>query len=549
MFYLHHIFRSFLPLQNPIGFGAVDFFEFFIAAGFVLAASAWPKLKPALVRFAENQAACMIALFLAPIALRLALLHTHPIPTPAVADDFSYVLLGDTLKHFRLSNPPHPMSRFFETFFVLQGPTYGSIYPLGQGLVLALFGHPWAGVAISIGLFCSLCYWMLRAWTTPRWALLGGMLAVIQFGPLNQWMNSYWGGAVFAIAGCLVFGALGRRNAPIVGAGLALAILTRPFESILLALCAAALAPKRARFFAIAGLALVPALALTLLHNKAVTNHWATLPYQLSRDQYGVPASFTFQPNPIPQRELTREQRLDYEIQSATHDSEPSFLKRWLFRLRFYRFYFLAPLYLAIPFAFRRNLWIFASFAIFSVGTAFYPYFYAHYIAALACVFVLVAIKGLEQIKSPWIVYACFAQFAIWYGAHLIGDPNMWRFETWDAINYGDPDGRIAVHHQLAAASGKQLVFVRYDSRHTFKEWVYNEADIDRSRVVWARDLGADENAKLIHYYPDRSPWLLEPDREPPQLKPYFIPPPAPVKSETLPPPPKRPSLKFEEVH
>ena len=32
----------------------------------------------------------------------------------------------------------------------------------------------------------------------------------MEFGPLNQWMNNYWGGAVSGIAGCLVFGALPR---------------------------------------------------------------------------------------------------------------------------------------------------------------------------------------------------------------------------------------------------------------------------------------------------------------------------------------------------
>ena len=108
----------------------------------------------------------------------------------------------------------HPLHQFFETYFVLQEPSYSSIFPLGQGIVLAMgqviFRNPWAGVAISVGLFCALCYWMLRGWTSPGWALAGGVLAAIEFGPLSQWMNSYWGGAVSACAGCLVFGALPR---------------------------------------------------------------------------------------------------------------------------------------------------------------------------------------------------------------------------------------------------------------------------------------------------------------------------------------------------
>ena len=63
--------------------------------------------------------------------------------------------------------------------------------------------------------FCGLCYWMLRGWVTPGWALIGRILAVFEFGPLNQWTNNYWGGALSAAAGCLVFGALPRlRNHP-----------------------------------------------------------------------------------------------------------------------------------------------------------------------------------------------------------------------------------------------------------------------------------------------------------------------------------------------
>src|ERR1019366_5186815 len=122
--------------------------------------------------------------------------------------------------------------------------------------------------------FCALCYWMLRGWTTPGWALVGGLLAVAEFGPLNEWMNIYWGGAVSAAAGCLVFGALPRlrgaatrRNAALLGAGLGIHLLMRPFESIFLWIAAAAfLLPdwrRVARLAPIAALAVLPALALT----------------------------------------------------------------------------------------------------------------------------------------------------------------------------------------------------------------------------------------------------------------------------------------------
>src|SRR5262249_49560839 len=157
-------------------------------------------------RLAERTSLCMLVLTVLPIALRLALLSHFPVPTANGSDDFSHLLVADTLAHFRLANPPHPLHQFFEAIFVMQEPTYSSMYPPGQGLFLAigklLFGHPWAGVLLAVGAFCSLCYWMLRAWTTPAWSLAGGLLAVYQFGPLNQWMNTYWANAIPALCGC-----------------------------------------------------------------------------------------------------------------------------------------------------------------------------------------------------------------------------------------------------------------------------------------------------------------------------------------------------------
>ena len=477
-----------------------------------------------------------------PIVLRLALLPRHPLPTPRICDEFSYLLLADTLTHFRLANPTHPMHAFFEALFVQQEPRYASIYPLGQGIVLALgrmiFGHPWAGVALSVGALCALCYWMLRAWTTPGWALTGGLLAVFTFGPLNLWMNGYWGGAASAVAGCLVFGALPRlpdssrtRDAVWLGLGLGLQLLTRPFEFLFLAASVLVFGRKFApRLAAVAMLALLPAAGLMLLQNKAVTGSWTTLPYVLSRYQYGIPTTFTFQPNPAPHRLLNQEQRVDYELQSDIHGRDPEtparYIRRLADRVRFYRFFFLAPLYVALP-AFLLNLRdsrlarVLFCLLIFSLGANFYPYFYPHYIAAAACLFVLVAVTALERLgikAGRAIVLLCAAHFLFWYGLHLAGNERLWKYEPWDSIEHGDPDGRDAIDLRLAQEPGKQLVFVRYGPKHLLQEWVHNAADIDSARVVWANDLGAEENAKLRRYYPDRKAWLLEPDAAPPKI-------------------------------
>jgi hypothetical protein len=566
--FLFDFFRSFLPLHNPIGFGAADFVELAFTVLLVLLAMTFrPWVEPYARRLALNVRWSMVLLAVLPVALRLALLPNHPIPSPTVSDEFSHLLVADTLLHFRLANPAHPMHRFFETYFVLQEPTYSSIYAMGQGLALAvgrvLFGHPWAGVALSAAAFCSLCYWMLCAWTTPAWALAGGLLATMQFGPLNQWMNGYWGGAVSATAGCLVFGALPRlreshrtRDAALLGLGLALQLLTRPYESILLVLCVLLFflpelrreeMRRMARAAVTAALVVMPAIALTLAQNKQVTGSWTTLPYVLSRYQYGVPATFTFQPNPVPHRELTVEQDLDYRVQVAVHgddrDTVKDYFSRLAQRVRFYRFFFLPPLYLALPFFLPRLrefrfAWVAATLLIFGLGANFYPYFYPHYIAAVTSLCVLMSVAGLERLSrvrlrsrpagldaAILILLLCAAHFVFWYGLHVFDTQEvsiaLRQYETWDLINHDDPQGRIAIGRRLAQAQGKQLVFVRYWPKHLFEEWVHNAADIDGSRIVWARDVGADENEKLRRYYSDRTAWLLEPDAKPPRLTPY----------------------------
>jgi hypothetical protein len=214
------------------------------------------------------------------------------------------------------------------------------------------------------------------------------------------------------------------------------------------------------------------------------------------------------------------------------------YLSRFASRVRFYRFFFLAPLYAALPFFLfslceYRFVWVALCLLVFSLGTNFYPYFYPHYIAAVSCLLLLVSVVALERLSrfrmgseiARLIVFLCAAHFLFWYGLHAFAGDEiiaaMRPYETWDVINSGDPEGRIAVNERLAKAPGKQLVFVRYWPRHMFHEWIQNAADIDRARIVWADDLGDAENEKLRRYYPDRTAWLVEPDARPPRLTPY----------------------------
>jgi hypothetical protein len=195
-------------------------------------------------RVGEKKGTAIILLAVAAILIRLLLLAYLPIPVPTVHDEFAHLLAADTFVHGHLANPTHPLWPFFDTIHVNQQPAYMSKYPPGQGAVLAvgeLLGNPWFGVLLSVAGMCAAGLWMLQGWLPSRWALLGGVLMLARIGIASYWINSYWGGAVPAIGGALVVGALPRimhfaraRDALLLAAGASILANSRPFEGLLL---------------------------------------------------------------------------------------------------------------------------------------------------------------------------------------------------------------------------------------------------------------------------------------------------------------------------
>ncbi len=77
---------------------------------------------------------------------------------------------------------------------------------------------------------------------------------------------------------------------------------------------------------------------------------------------------------------------------------------------------------------------------------------------------------------------------------------------------------RAKILKQLEALPGKHLVIVRYSTGNTETgEWVYNRADIDSAKVVWAREIPGVEIEPLLKYFCSYHIWLLEP----PNLTPF----------------------------
>jgi hypothetical protein len=82
---------------------------------------------------------------------------------------------------------------------------------------------------------------------------------------------------------------------------------------------------------------------------------------------------------------------------------------------------------------------------------------------------------------------------------------------------------------------------VQYSPNHDcLHEWVYNLADIDMQKVVWARDMGPEQNQELLRYYSTRRVWVLDADAIPPKLAPY---------SEVSQTAPKLAAISDPEIH
>src|ERR1039457_1302851 len=132
-------------------------------------------VEAALGRMARRPALAFAAGGGAAIVLRLALIPVLPIPKPVVSDQFSHLLLADTLLHGRVANPTHPMWPHFESLQIIQQPHYVSNYFPGHAAVLAaarfLTGNPWFGVLLLSGVCCAVISWMLAGEMPTRWAL------------------------------------------------------------------------------------------------------------------------------------------------------------------------------------------------------------------------------------------------------------------------------------------------------------------------------------------------------------------------------------------
>jgi hypothetical protein len=518
------------------------------------------RLERAAARLARRKRLSVVLVGLSVIAVRVALIPILGIPQPYNHDEFSYLLAADTFAHGRLTNPTHPMWIHFESFHIIQKPTYMSMYPPAEGLVLAagqLLGHPWIGQLLVTALMCSALCWMLQAWLPPPWALFGAALAVLRLGILSYWMNGYWSASIVALAGALVLGAWPRlrkhlrvRDSLLMALGLVILANSRPYEGLLFAIPIAfamlfwllnkngpAFSQSLPRIIVPIVSSLLLAAAATGYYNYRVTGSPFRMAYQVNAETYAIAPLFIWQ---TPRPEVVYHHRVVHDFyrselsEFATNRTLPGYLRRAAQKLtEGWQFYLgpllTLPLLAVLPVVGTRKLYLpLVMCGAVALGLALETWTLPHYFAPATAALYLLLVEGMRQLWH-WSpagrplgravvraipVLAC-AMILLRVGAaaaHL-------RIESpWPRGNLE----RAMIVRQLQHLHGQNLVIMAYGPQHNLaREWVYNDADIDAAKIVWARDMGKYDNRELLQYFRGRKVWLVQADDPVPQAIPY----------------------------
>ena len=374
----------------------------------------------------------------------------------------------------------------------------------------------------------------------------GGLLAALHPGMLMGWSQSYWGGTVAVLGGALLFGAWRRivcrprlRDALVLGVGLAVLANSRPYEGLLVSLpLAVALlvwmlgknGPKARVAISRIVLPILAMLVVTAgamgFYNWRVAANPLRTPYDVYEDTYAPMPLFLWQPpRPMPTYRHTVMQDFyrftDYLFKQQRALRGIAWMgwhkvkTYWIFYQggRYLRLVLTIPL-LALPWLLRDRWSRFAllTCGVLAVGLFIEPWMYPHYAAPITGLVVMLVLQALRHL-SLWrwrdqpvgrslvcalLVVACASFIAAWV-QQMQNKGSGWQFE------------RARILRELKADGARHLVIVRYGAKHQpNNEWVYNEADIDGSSVVWAREMDLPQTGRLLEYFKDRHVWLAE---------------------------------------
>jgi hypothetical protein len=338
------------------------------------------------------------------------------------------------------------------------------------------------------------------------------------------------------------------RDAILMAIGMAMLANTRPYEGLVLSLAAAGILifwivnkkPAAGVWLPRVALPMLLVLAIagaaTSYYYWKVTGNPLRMPQQVNRETYAVARYFYWQAA-YPEHEYHHKAFSDFyrlEVQEFERSQTMTGgLRQTAKKIAVIWVFYFSPL-LTLPLFWlsrvlrdRRIRFLLITGAAGFAGSALVIFFNMHYVAPIVPVIVALVVQGLRHLRlyswegrpiGLFLVRAIVVMCVLLVPVQVRILATAPQPGTFAAIG---PD-RAAIEARLDSLSAPQLVLVRYHPDHDpLRDWVYNGADLDHAKIVWARDMGPNQNEELLRYYKDRRVWLLEADAPTPQVSPY----------------------------
>ena len=472
------------------------------------------------------------------------------IPIPQTHDEFGHLLAADTFLNGRIANPTPFSPSHFEYFHILLTPVYAAKFPPLQGMFLAagtfLTGLPVAGIWLSSIASNVAVYWLLRYFFSPGWSLYGSFLWIA--APLNiKWCDSYWGAHAAVIGGALSAGAFFRfithgklTNLLLWGAGIFLLFNSRLYEGAILTglllswwivdLSKTKNAGRRHLQSVAVFLVLILAnIGWLSFYNYSITQDPMRLPYSLHHSQYHQVPLFIFQSPDDPKAAVppiikkldeawvTKFQR-DHKDPASTllsvGERIPAYFL-WLTNSPFLLILFLIGLWGFVSdraeYFGTQNVVLLACYLAALLLTTFMGDRFLGPIVGIAFVSMTVGARLLfraTQFARPLLLTLPF----VVGGAFLLGTYAQEQKKIPLQQIEDNLQSRQQIIDRLTAQGGDHLVFVDAGEANLAdtRFYVYNNADIEAARIIWAHDLNPSANRDLIDHHEGRRIWLLK---------------------------------------
>jgi len=269
----------------------------------------------------------------------------------------------------------------------------------------------------------------------PRWAILGGFLAVLH-PEILFWSQRYWGGSLTLAGGALALGGFARLLKPcrhkgghspqdsiLMSLGMSILILCRPYEGgvliliLLVALVIALFVQKTtpaitatARVASPIGIGLILTTAWMGYYNWRVTLDPFRMPQQVYVATYNAAPVFLWQKRPLPpvyRNKQMQDFHMGWELRHYLNQQTftgllSGVLERFLKLLRGdLRLWPLALAFLAVPWTLENQrmrlallIWVLFTVALLQVTWTFF-----HYAAPVFGLFFLIAVQSLRQLR------------------------------------------------------------------------------------------------------------------------------------------------------